>query len=68
MPNSLQPAINQSQYRSRLVRDLLDLLAGHHVHISSLLENGTITLRELKKLQSVAARSKNDRGRGGILA
>jgi hypothetical protein len=28
------------------------------VHISSLLENGTITLRDLKKLQSVADRSK----------
>ena len=64
----LQPAFNQSQYRSRLVRDLVDLFGGSsRAHFQSL-ENGTITLRDLKKLQSVAACSKNDRSRGGILA
>jgi hypothetical protein len=52
-----------------LVRDLLDLFgASLRLHISNLLENGTFTLRDLKKLQSVAARSKNDRSRGGTLA
>src|SRR5207248_5113138 len=36
-----QPALNQSQYRSRLVRDLLDLFGGSpRLLVSNLLENG----------------------------
>src|SRR6516225_2712862 len=61
-----QPAINQGQYRSRLVRDLLDLFGGSpRLLVSNLLENGTITLRDLKDLQNAAARSKNGRSPGG---
>ena len=59
-----QPAINESQYRSRLVRDLLDLFGGSpRLLVSNLLENGALTLRDLKALQS-AARSDNS-GHGG---
>src|SRR5881396_741728 len=48
-----QPALDQSQYRSRLVRDLLDLFGGSpRLLVSSLLENGALTLRDLKALQS----------------
>jgi BlaI family transcriptional regulator, penicillinase repressor len=36
-----QPVINESQYRSRLVRDLLDLFGGSpRLLVSNLLENG----------------------------
>ena len=56
-----EPAIDQSQYRSGLVRDLLDLFGGSpRLLVSNLLETGTITLRDLKALQSAAA----TRGRG----
>jgi predicted transcriptional regulator len=61
-----EPAINQSQYRSGLVRDLLDLFGGSpRLLVSNLLETGTITLKDLKTLQSAAAGSRSDRRRGG---
>jgi BlaI family transcriptional regulator, penicillinase repressor len=61
-----EPAINQGQYRSGLVRDLLDLFGGSpRLLVSNLLETGTITLRELKALQSAAPSSKSSRSRGG---
>ena len=60
-----QPAIDQSQYRSRIIRDLLDLFGGSpRLLVSNLLENGTITLRDLKALQSTAAGENNSRSRG----
>jgi BlaI family transcriptional regulator, penicillinase repressor len=60
------PALNESQYRSRLVRDLLDLFGGSpRLLVSNLLENGSLTLRDLKALQSAARNDKNGRGRGG---
>src|SRR5262249_11288994 len=44
-----EPAINQSQHRGRLVRDLLDLFGGSpRLLVSDLLENGALTLRDLK--------------------
>src|ERR1700741_789742 len=50
-----EPAINQSQYRGRLVRDLLDLFGGApRLLVSNLLENGTLMFRGLKTLQSAA--------------
>lgn len=59
-----QPAINQSQYRGRLVRDLLDLFGGSpRLLVSNLLENGTLTLRDLKALQSATRSEKNDRAK-----
>jgi BlaI family transcriptional regulator, penicillinase repressor len=61
-----QPALNQSQYRSRLVRDLLDLFGGSpRLLISNLLENGALTLRDLKALQGATPTDKNGRSRGG---
>src|SRR6201993_4697100 len=50
-----EPAINQRQYRSRLVRDLLDLFGGSpRLLVSNLLENGALSLRDLKALQGAA--------------
>ena len=61
-----EPAIDQSEYRSGLVRDLLDLFGGSpRILVSNLLETGTITLKDLKALQNAAPGSKNSRSRGG---
>ena len=61
-----QPVIDESQYRSRIVRDLLDLFGGSsRLLVSNLLENGALTLRDLKTLQSAAKNEKNGRTRGG---
>jgi len=60
-----EPAVNQSQYRSGLVRDLLDLFGGSpRLLVSNLLENGALSLRDLKALQSAAVGKKNGRTRG----
>jgi BlaI family transcriptional regulator, penicillinase repressor len=61
-----EPAIAQSEHRSGLVRDLLDLFGGSpRLLVSNLLETGTITLRDLKALQNAAPTSKRSRRRGG---
>jgi len=61
-----EPAINQSEYRSGLVRDLLDPFGGSpRLLVSNLLETGTFTLRDLKALQDAAPKSKSSRRRGG---
>src|SRR5438034_88471 len=61
-----QPALDQSQYRSRLIRDLLDLFGGSpRLLVSNLLENGALTLRDLKALPIAARSDKNGRSRGG---
>jgi BlaI family penicillinase repressor len=61
-----EAAIDQSEYRSELVRDLLDLFGGSpRLLVSDLLETGTITLRDLKALQGAASSGKGSRGRGG---
>ena|ERR1700687_56384 len=61
-----EPAIDQREYRSSLVRDLLDLFGGSaSLLVSNLLETGSITLKDLKALQSAAVDSKSSRGRGG---
>lgn len=61
-----EPAIDQGEYRSGLVRDLLELFGGSpRLLVSSLLETGTLTLRDLKALQGAAASGKSGRGRGG---
>jgi len=47
-----EPAIDKSEFRSGLVRDLLDLFGGSpRLLVSNLLETGTITLKDLKDLQ-----------------
>jgi predicted transcriptional regulator len=61
-----EPALQQSDYRSGLVRDLLDLFGGSpRLLVSNLLETGTITLRDLKALQNAAPGTKSSRNRGG---
>lgn len=47
-----EPAIDQREFRTGLVRDLLDLFGGSpRLLVSNLLETGTITLKDLKALQ-----------------
>ena len=59
------PALNESQYRSRLVRDLLDLFGGSpRLLVSNLLENGSLTLRDLKALQAASRNDRSGRNRG----
>jgi BlaI family transcriptional regulator, penicillinase repressor len=60
-----EPAIDQSEFRSGLVRDLLALFGGSpRLLVSNLLETGTITLKDLKALQD-ALPTKAARNRGG---
>ena len=48
-----QPAIDQSQNRGRLVRDLLDLFGGSpRLLVSNLLENGALSLQSQEGLPS----------------
>jgi BlaI family transcriptional regulator, penicillinase repressor len=61
-----EPAIDQSEYRSGLVRDLLELFGGSpRLLVSNLLETGTLTLKDLKALQDAAPGGKSSRSRGG---
>lgn len=47
-----EPAIDRSEYRRRVMRELLDLFGGSpRVLVSNLLENGSITLKDLNALQ-----------------
>ena len=60
-----EPAIDQKQFRSGLVRDLLDLFGGSpRLLVSNLLETGTLTLKDLKALQA-AQPQRRVRSRGG---
>ncbi|HXA17275.1 MAG TPA: BlaI/MecI/CopY family transcriptional regulator [Thermoanaerobaculia bacterium] len=59
-----EAAIDQNEHRTGLLRDLLDLFGGSpRLLVSSLIENGEITLRDLKALEKAAGRE-NSRGRG----
>ncbi len=61
-----EPAIGRGEFRSGLVRDLLDLFGGSpRMLVSNLLETGTITLKDLKALQTAGQNSKTERSRGG---
>ena len=54
-----EPAIDRSEFRRGLVRELLDLFDGSpRLLVSSLLETGSLSLKDLKALQNAA------RGRG----
>lgn len=62
-----EPAIDQREFRSGLVRDLLELFGGSpRLLVSNLLETGTITLKDLKALQEArpANAAKRSRGKG----
>ena len=57
-----EPAIDEREYRSGLVRDLLELFGGSpRLLVSNLLETGTITLKDLKSLQTAASGGKSGR-------
>jgi len=59
------PAIDQREFRSGLVRDLLDLFGGSpRLLVSNLLETGTITLKDLKALQEALPPRVTRRRRG----
>jgi len=62
-----EAAIERSEYRRSLVKDMLDLFGGSpRLLVSNLLETGSLTLRDLKALQGAATRGNNKRGsRGG---
>ena len=60
------PAIDQREFRGRLVRDLLELFGGSgRLLVSNLLESGTITLKDLKALQVATTPRRSTRGRPG---
>ena len=60
-----EAAIDRSEFRSGLVRDLLDLFGGSpRLLVSNLLETGTLTLRDLKALEATQ-NGKVSRRRGG---
>ena len=55
-----EAALSQSEFRSLLMRDILDLFGGSpRLLVSNLLETGTLTLRDLKALQGVAPAGKS---------
>jgi BlaI family transcriptional regulator, penicillinase repressor len=61
-----QAAIDQSEFRGGLVRDLLDLFDGSpRLLVSNLLETGSLTLKDLKTLQTEPPRIKINRVRRG---
>lgn len=52
-----EPAIHEGEYRSGLVRDLLDLFGGSpRLLVSNLLDSGAISLKDLKALQEARKR------------
>jgi BlaI family penicillinase repressor len=60
------PAIEQREFRHRLLREILERFDGSpRVLVSNLLETGTISLRDLKALQAAASGQRGGRGRGG---
>src|SRR5215510_10082071 len=60
-----EAAIDQREYRGGLLRDMLDLFGGSpRLLVSNLLETGTITLKDLKSLESEAPRKVTRRRRG----
>ncbi len=60
-----EAAIDQREFRSGLVQDLLDLFGGSpRLLVSNLLETGALTLKDLKTLEATAA-DELARRRGG---
>src|SRR5882724_10776957 len=60
-----EPAIDRSEFRSGLIKDFLALFGGSpRLLVSTLLETGTLTLKDLKALQN-ASPAKSRAGRRG---
>ena len=54
-----EPAIDQSQYRRGLMRELLELFGGSpRLLVSNLVESGALTLKDLKALQGATRKGK----------
>jgi BlaI family penicillinase repressor len=61
-----EPTIDRSEFRHGLIRDFLDLFGDSpRVLVSSLIETGTLTLKDLKSLQNAAPTGKVTRNGGG---
>jgi len=57
-----EPAIDQSEYRNGLVRDLLELFGGSsRMLVSNLIETGALSLKDLKALQNAATSRRKKR-------
>jgi predicted transcriptional regulator len=57
-----EPAIDQSEYRNGLVRDLLELFGGSsRMLVSNLIETGALSLKDLKSLQNAATSRRKKR-------
>ncbi len=57
-------AIDRSEMRSNIVRDLLDLFGGSpRLLVSELIDSGAITLKDLKVLQEAAASKRGGKRR-----
>jgi len=55
-----EPAIDRSEFRNGLLRDLLDVFGGSpRLLVSSLLETGALSLKDLKALQDAAGRKRH---------
>jgi BlaI family transcriptional regulator, penicillinase repressor len=58
-----EPAIDQTEFRKGLVRELLELFGGSpRLLVSSLLETGSLSLTDLKALQTAARTPRDGRG------
>ena len=58
-----EPAIDQTEFRGGVVRDLLDLFGGSpKLLVSNLLETGALTLKDLKSLETAAPQRRGGKG------
>ncbi|HEX3581076.1 MAG TPA: BlaI/MecI/CopY family transcriptional regulator [Thermoanaerobaculia bacterium] len=59
-----EPAIERSELRSNIVRELLDLFGGSpRLLVSDLIDSGAITLKDLKALQEAASAKRGGKRR-----
>ena len=62
---TFEAAIDEREFRSGLVRDLLELFGGSpRMLVSNLLETGTVTLKDLKALEGAVPKKVTRRGGG----
>jgi BlaI family penicillinase repressor len=60
-----EPAIDRREFRKGLIRDFLAIFGGSpRLLVSTLLETGTLTLKDLKTLQNAAPAKSRGRQRG----
>lgn len=60
-----EPALGPDEYRSGVVRDLLAVFGGSpRLLVSSLVENGALSLKDLKSLQAAAEKKRGAKRNG----